>query len=75
MLVIAGGIPAVLVMVTGTIGKSEVSDFGVGRSSFGGLCCTSAVHFEMLVFQSCRWLVGAYLSGPRLFGGIFHDLL
>lgn len=74
MFVIAGGISAVLMTVTGTIGKSVVSDFGSGCSSLTGSCCTSAVHFEMLVFQSLRRLMGAYLNGPRLFGGIFHDL-
>jgi len=58
VLVIAGGISAVPVIVTGMVGKSVVSGFGVSCSSLIGLCWTSAVHFEMLVFQSLRRAVG-----------------
>jgi len=59
VLVIAGGMSAVpVVIVTGIVGKSTVSSFGVSCSSVIGLCCTSAVHFEMLCFQSLRRVVG-----------------
>ena len=59
VLVIAGGISAVpVIIVTGMTGNSVASGFGVPCSSFMELCCTSAVHFEMLVFQSLRRLVG-----------------